>query len=92
MPLFARLYDSTRKGTLLDSVPPGVTTSTEPVVAPVGTGRRDQGRQSHGKPAARRRLRTRSEPRPLGSGTCFRRKFENQAYNKSWNPKRNPGK
>lgn len=32
MPLFARLYDSTRKGTLLDSVPPGVTASTEPVV------------------------------------------------------------
>ena len=31
------LYGSTRKGTLLDNVPLGVTTSTVPVVAPAGT-------------------------------------------------------
>src|SRR5580658_8845585 len=32
-----RVYCITRKGTLLDSVPSGVTTLTVPVVAPVGT-------------------------------------------------------
>jgi len=32
-----RGYGSTRKGALLNSVPPGVTTCTVPVVAPVGT-------------------------------------------------------
>ena len=32
-----RLYGSTRKGTLLESVPLGVTTSTFPVLAPSGT-------------------------------------------------------
>jgi hypothetical protein len=31
------LYGSTRKGTLLESVPPGVTTWTSPVLAPAGT-------------------------------------------------------
>jgi hypothetical protein len=31
------LYCRTRKGTLLESVPPGVTTWTLPVVAPTGT-------------------------------------------------------
>ena len=32
-----RLYGSTRNFTLLESVPPGVTTWTVPVVAPAGT-------------------------------------------------------
>ena len=32
-----RLYGSTRKGTLLESVPLGVTTCTVPVVASIGT-------------------------------------------------------
>ena len=31
------LYGSTRKGTLLESVPPGVTTWTSPLLAPAGT-------------------------------------------------------
>jgi hypothetical protein len=35
--LLAGLYGSTRKGTLLESVPVGVTTWTVPVVAPSGT-------------------------------------------------------
>ena len=30
-------YGDTRKGALLDSVPPGVTTWTDPVLAPMGT-------------------------------------------------------
>src|ERR1039458_879490 len=37
MPLFARLYGITRKRTLLERVPLGVTTWTFPVVAPAGT-------------------------------------------------------
>jgi hypothetical protein len=32
-----RTYGTTLKGALLESVPPGVTTLTTPVVAPVGT-------------------------------------------------------
>src|ERR1700691_2723604 len=37
MPLVAGRYSSTLKGTLLESVPLGVTTLTLPVVAPAGT-------------------------------------------------------
>jgi hypothetical protein len=37
MLLLAGLYGSTGKATLLESVPMGVTTSTPPLVAPVGT-------------------------------------------------------
>jgi hypothetical protein len=36
-PHAAKIHGLTRKGTLLESVPPGVTTCTMPLVAPAGT-------------------------------------------------------